>query len=86
MLAAGPLAGAHRARRAPTCSPTRSRRKPLKKIAFNFFQYAITVAAAGAGAQAHDRSPARTTSRTSLPSDLPGVLLAAVDVLHRQHR
>ena len=58
MLAAGPLA-------AFICLASANlladgiRRKPVKKIAFNILQYAITIAAAGAVLRGHDRSPAR---------------------------
>ena len=40
------------------------RRKALQKIAFNFAQYAITVAASGAGPEAHDRTCRAPTCRT----------------------
>ena len=55
---------------APTSSPTRIRRKPPQKVAFNVAQYAITVAAGGAGAGRDHRTPARAPTRISSPTDL----------------
>src|SRR3954453_19625896 len=76
MLTAGPLA----ALLALVCTNLIAdglRRKPLKKILFNVGQYAITVAASGAVLQLVTGLP-RATEPHLLPSDMAGVLLAAV--------
>jgi diguanylate cyclase (GGDEF)-like protein len=52
-------------------------RKPLQKILFNLFQYAIAVGAAGLTMQALTGLP-RDASPHLAPADLPGVLVAAV--------
>ena len=76
MLAAGPLA-------AFICLASANlladglRRKPVKKIAFNILQYAITIAAAGAVLSATTGLP-RAHEPHIVPSDLIGVLLAAI--------
>ncbi len=52
-------------------------RKPLQKVLFNFFQYAIVVGAAGLVLNLMTGLP-RDADPHLAPSDLPGVLLAAL--------
>src|SRR3954465_10269755 len=75
MLVAGPLAGLVAAGLANVLADTLSR-KPLQKILFNVFQYAITVGAAGAVLNLTTGLP-RASEPHLAPADLPGVLLAA---------
>src|SRR3954471_16897364 len=75
MLIAGPLAGLLALGLANLLADAWGR-KPLQKILFNAFQYAITVAAAGAVLNATTGLP-RATEPHLLPADLAGVLLAA---------
>src|SRR3954447_21055294 len=75
MLIAGPLAGLLALGLSNLLADAWGR-KPLQKILFNAFQYAITVAAAGAVLNATTGLP-RATEPHLMPSDLPGVLLAA---------
>ena len=75
MLIAGPLAGLLALGLANLLADAWGR-KPLQKILFNAFQYAITVAAAGAVLNATTGLP-RAGEPHLMPSDLPGVLLAA---------
>src|SRR3954447_18977851 len=76
MLTAGPLA-ALLALAGTNLIADGLRRKPLKKILFNVGQYAVTVAASGAVLQIATGLP-RATGPHLLPSDMAGVLLAAV--------
>src|SRR4051794_40509859 len=75
MLVAGPLAGLVALGLANVLADTLGR-KPLQKILFNVFQYAITVGAAGAVLNLTTNLP-RAAEPNLAPSDLPGVLLAA---------
>src|SRR3954464_4035061 len=75
MLVAGPLAGLVALGMANVLADTLSR-KPLQKILFNVFQYAITVGAAGLVLNLTTGLP-RASAPHLVPSDLPGVLLAA---------
>src|SRR4051812_37182206 len=75
MLVAGPLAGLVALGLANVLADTLSR-KPLQKILFNVFQYAITVGAAGLVLNLTTSLP-RTGEPHLAPSDLPGILLAA---------
>ncbi len=76
MLVAGPLAALLALGLANLLADTMGR-KPLQKVAFNFFQYAVTVGATGFVLKATTDLP-RLTEPHLVPSDLPGVLLAAV--------
>src|SRR3954451_12621234 len=75
MLVAGPLAGLVALGLANVLAASRGR-KPLQKIAFNLFQYAITVGAAGLVLNLTTNLP-RAGEPHLAPSDLPGILLAA---------
>src|SRR4051794_38403486 len=74
MIAAGPLAS-FLALAGANLLADGIRRKPLKKVAFNIAQYAITIAAAGAVMQLATGLP-RPAPHLA-PLDLPGILLAA---------
>src|SRR4051794_32586167 len=76
MLTAGPLA-ALLALAGTNLIADGLRRKPPKKILFNVGQYAITVAASGAALQLTTGLP-RATEPHLLPTDMAGVLLAAI--------
>src|SRR4051794_16930638 len=75
MLVAGPLAGLVALGMANVLADTLGR-KPLQKILFNLFQYAITVGAAGLVLKVTTGLP-RAGEPHLAPSDPPGVLLAA---------
>ncbi len=75
MLVAGPLAGLVALGLANVLADTIGR-KPLQKILFNLFQYAITVGAAGLVLNLTTNLP-RAGEPHLMPGDLPGVLLAA---------
>src|SRR4051794_14475655 len=75
MLVAGPLAGLVALGLANVLADTLGR-KPLQKILFNLFQYAITVGAAGLVLKVTTGLP-RAGEPHLAPSDPPGVLLAA---------
>ncbi len=75
MLVAGPLAGLVALGAANILADTIGR-KPLQKIAFNFFQYAITVGATALVLNYTTGLP-RAAEPHLAPIDLPGVLLAA---------
>src|SRR3954447_59479 len=75
MLIAGPLAGLLALGLSNLLADAWNR-KALQKVLFNAFQYAITVAAAGAVLNATTGLP-RASEPHLLPSDLAGVLLAA---------
>ena len=75
MIAAGPLA-AFIALAGANLIADGVRRKPLKKVAFNVAQYAITIAAAGAVMHATTGLP-RVAEPHLTPLDLPGILLGA---------
>ncbi len=76
MLVAGPLAALLALGLANLVADTMGRKSP-QKVAFNFFQYAVTVGAAGWVLKATTDLP-RVSEPHLVPSDLPGVLLAAV--------
>src|SRR3954453_14150619 len=76
MLVAGPLAALLALGLANLVADALSR-KPLQKVAFNLAQYAVTVGATGFVLKATTDLP-RLSEPHLLPSDLPGVLLAAV--------
>ena len=76
MLVAGPLAGLVALGLANILADAIGR-KPLQKIAFNFFQYAITVAADRRSCSTPRPGSRAPRSRTWSRCDLPGVLLAA---------
>jgi diguanylate cyclase (GGDEF)-like protein len=75
MLVAGPLAGLVALGLANICADALGR-KPLQKIAFNFFQYAITIGATALVLNLTTGLP-RAEEPHLAPIDLPGVLLAA---------
>src|SRR3954471_21173780 len=75
MLVAAPLPGLLALGLSNSLADTWNR-KPLQKILFNAFQYAITVAAAGAVLNRTTGLP-HAHEPHLVPSDLPGVLLAA---------
>ncbi len=75
MLVAGPLAGLVALGMANILADAIGR-KPLQKIAFNFFQYAITVGATALVLKYTTGLP-RAAEPHLAPIDLPGVLLAA---------
>src|SRR3954454_17557712 len=75
MIAAGPLA-AFLALAGANLVADGIRRKPLKKVAFNVAQYAITIAAAGAVMRLTTGLP-RVAEPHLTPLDLPGILLGA---------
>src|SRR3954451_1855182 len=75
MLLAGPLAGLVALGLANVLADTLSR-KSLQKILFNVFQYAITVGAVGLVLNLATGLP-RANEPHLVPSDMPGVLLAA---------
>ncbi len=75
MLVAGPLAGLVALGLANILADAIGR-KPLQKIAFNFFQYAITVGATALVLNLTTGLP-RAEEPHLAPIDLPGVLLAA---------
>ena len=75
MLVAGPLAGIVALGLANLLADSLSR-KPLQKVVFNLFQYAITVGAAGLVLKVTTGLP-RSSNLHLAPWDLPGVLLAA---------
>jgi diguanylate cyclase (GGDEF)-like protein len=76
MLVAGPLAALVALGLANLFADTLGR-KPPKKVAFNFAQYAITVGATGLVLKATTDLP-RAIEPHLLPEHLPGILLAAV--------
>src|SRR4051812_24400157 len=76
MLVAGPLAGLVAVGLANVLADALAR-KPLQKILFNVFQYAITIGAAGLVLDVTTSLP-RAHAPHLAPGDLPGVLLAAV--------
>src|SRR4051812_39010832 len=75
MLVAGPLAGVVALGLANLVADS-LQRKPVQKILFNLFQYAITVGAAGLVLKLTTGLPRAGEPHLS-PTDLPGVLLAA---------
>ncbi|HEX6024182.1 MAG TPA: diguanylate cyclase, partial [Solirubrobacter sp.] len=75
MLVAGPMAGLVALGLANICADALGR-KPLQKIAFNFFQYAITIGATALVLELTTGLP-RAEEPHLAPIDLPGVLLAA---------
>jgi diguanylate cyclase (GGDEF)-like protein len=75
VLVAGPLAGLVALGLANICADAIGR-KPMQKIAFNFFQYAITIGATALVLDLTTGLP-RAEEPHLAPIDLPGVLLAA---------